>query len=116
LPQSGKISRICALFIAYTGERAYKDIGDWLQRPCSLSRVDHERKIRSRKQRTYIRNIFLCKSGLECQEYGRRDPSRWPRGTFYPQKLALTLSTSVGLSVDIVWSLIQATEVFLFPF
>jgi hypothetical protein len=28
LPQSGKISRICALFIAYTGERAYKDIGD----------------------------------------------------------------------------------------
>jgi hypothetical protein len=25
---------------------------------------------------------------LENREYGRRDPSRWPRGTLYPQKLA----------------------------
>jgi hypothetical protein len=23
-------------------------------------------------------------SGLECQEYGRRDPSRWPHDTLYP--------------------------------
>jgi hypothetical protein len=23
-------------------------------------------------------------SGLESREYGRRDPSRWPRGTLYP--------------------------------
>jgi hypothetical protein len=28
--------------------------------------------------------------GLENREYGRRLPSRWPRGTLYPQKLALT--------------------------
>jgi hypothetical protein len=27
-------------------------------------------------------------SCLENREYGRRDPSRWPRGTLYPQKLA----------------------------
>jgi hypothetical protein len=26
-------------------------------------------------------------SGLEIREYGRRDPSRWPHGTFYPQKV-----------------------------
>jgi hypothetical protein len=26
-------------------------------------------------------------SGLETQEYGRRDPSRWPRITLYQQKL-----------------------------
>jgi hypothetical protein len=26
-------------------------------------------------------------SGLESREYGRRDSSRWPRGTLYPQKL-----------------------------
>jgi hypothetical protein len=32
-------------------------------------------------------------SGLENREYGRRDPSRWPRGTLYPWKL-----TSGGLS------------------
>jgi hypothetical protein len=24
---------------------------------------------------------------IENQEYGRRDPSRWPRGTLYPQKV-----------------------------
>jgi hypothetical protein len=28
--------------------------------------------------------------GLEIREYGRRDPSRWPRRTLYLQKLALT--------------------------
>jgi hypothetical protein len=26
-------------------------------------------------------------SGLENREYGRKDPSRWPRGTLYPQKV-----------------------------
>jgi hypothetical protein len=26
-------------------------------------------------------------SGLEIREYGRRNSSRWPRGTFYPQKV-----------------------------
>jgi hypothetical protein len=34
--------------------------------------------------------------GLESREYGRRDPSRWPCGTLYPQKLALTSLTSGG--------------------
>jgi hypothetical protein len=29
-------------------------------------------------------------SGLENRDYGQRDPLRWPRNTFYPQKLALT--------------------------
>ena len=49
-----KLSRICALLKAYCGERAWKPIGDRLQRPHYLSRADHERKIRSRRQRTYI--------------------------------------------------------------
>jgi hypothetical protein len=31
-------------------------------------------------------------SGLESREYGRRDPSRWSRGTLYPQKLALNFA------------------------
>jgi hypothetical protein len=47
-----KLSRICALFKAYSGERAWKHIADRLQRPHYVSRVDHERKIRSRRQRT----------------------------------------------------------------
>jgi hypothetical protein len=49
-------------------------------------------------------------SGLESQDYGRRDPSRWPRGTLHPQKLALTPPTSVGRSVGVVRSRTQATE------
>jgi hypothetical protein len=38
-------------------------------------------------------------SGLESREYCRRDPSRWPHSTLYPQKLSLTSPTSVGRSV-----------------
>jgi hypothetical protein len=49
-------------------------------------------------------------SGLENQVYGRRDPSRWPRGKLYPQKLALTSPISGGNSVGIVRSRTQATE------
>jgi hypothetical protein len=49
-----KLSRICAVFKVYSGERAWKAVGDRLQRPHYLSRVDHERKIRSRRQRTDV--------------------------------------------------------------
>ena len=52
--QHRKISRICALFKAYSGEWAWKAIGDRLQWPSSLSRFDHEWKIRNRRQRTDI--------------------------------------------------------------
>jgi hypothetical protein len=44
-------------------------------------------------------------SGLENREYGRRDLSRRPRGTLYPQKLEPTSPTSGGRSVGIVRSL-----------
>jgi hypothetical protein len=49
-------------------------------------------------------------SGLESLDYGRRDPSRWPRGLLHPQKLELTLPTSGGRSVGIVCSRTEATE------
>jgi len=45
---------MCALYKEYTGERAWKTIGDRLQAPRYLSRVDHHWKIRARKQRTDI--------------------------------------------------------------
>jgi hypothetical protein len=54
LSQHRKILHICALFKAYFGERAWKAIGDRLQRPNYLRRIDHERKIRNRMQRTDI--------------------------------------------------------------
>jgi hypothetical protein len=47
------------------------------------------------------------------REYGRRDPSRWPRGTLYPQKLAITSPTRGGRSVCIVRSRTQIMEFFL---
>jgi hypothetical protein len=49
-----EIARIQALFKAYMGERAWKAIGDRLQRPCYLIRVDHDIKIRNSKQKTDI--------------------------------------------------------------
>jgi hypothetical protein len=49
-------------------------------------------------------------SGLENRDYGRRDPSRPPRGTLHLQKLALTSLTCGGRLVGIVRSRIQATE------
>jgi hypothetical protein len=44
-------------------------------------------------------------SGLESREYGRSDPSRWPRGTLCRQTLILTSPISGGRSVAIVRSL-----------
>jgi hypothetical protein len=49
-------------------------------------------------------------SCLENREYGRRDPSRWPRGTLYPQKLAITSPTSSGRSAGIGRSRTQTME------
>jgi hypothetical protein len=53
-------------------------------------------------------------SGLDLREYGRRDPSRWPRVTLYHQKLTWTSPTSGGCLVDIVLSRTQAKELFLY--
>jgi hypothetical protein len=60
----------------------------------------------------YYYELLHVLFGLESREYGRRDPSRSPRGTLYPQKLALTSPTSGGRSVGIVRSRTQATEFF----
>jgi len=54
LAQRRTIALLCALFKAYSGERAWKAIRDRLLRPYYLSRVDHVRKIRDRKQRTGV--------------------------------------------------------------
>jgi hypothetical protein len=55
-------------------------------------------------------------SGLESRKYGFKDPSRWPRDTFYPQKFALTSPTSGGRSVGIVRSGTQGTKISFFFF
>jgi hypothetical protein len=63
--------------------------------------------------------LFMCVHiytwpGLENREYGRRDPSCWPRGTLYLQKLALTSPTSGGLSVGIFRSRTKGTELVIY--
>jgi hypothetical protein len=57
----------------------------------------------------YVRKQQL-ETGLEIREYDHTNPSRWPRGTFYPQKLVLTSPTSGCRSVGIVRSRAQTTE------
>jgi len=60
-----KPSRICALSKAYSEESAWKPIGDRLQRPRYLSRVDHERKISSRRQRMDIGNYSFVNRTIQ---------------------------------------------------
>ena len=54
LAQRRKIARICALFKAYTRGWAWTEIRDRLLKICYLSRDDHNRKIRTWKQRTDV--------------------------------------------------------------
>jgi hypothetical protein len=54
LAQRRKIAHMDALFKAYTGERAWKAIGDMLQTSSYLSMVEHSSNIRAGKQRTDV--------------------------------------------------------------
>jgi len=55
---------MCALYKAYTGERAWRAIGDRLQTPSYLSRVDYYWKIRARKQRTDVRKYSFVNRSI----------------------------------------------------
>ena len=69
LAQRRLIARICALFKAYTGGRAWKAIGDRLLKPCYLSRDDHSGKIRTRKQRTDVgKYCFVNRTINSCNQ------------------------------------------------
>ena len=59
LAQHRLIAQICTLVRAYTRVRAWKAIGDRLLKPCYLNRVDHNRKIRTRSQRTDVGKYFF---------------------------------------------------------
>jgi hypothetical protein len=65
LTQSRQVARVCALFKAYTGQRDWKAIEDRLDEPFYLSRVDHDRKITSRKQKTDIRKYFFANRTIQ---------------------------------------------------
>jgi hypothetical protein len=60
--QLRKIAHICAVFKVYMGEWAWRAVGDRVRRPFYLNRVDHNRKMKSREQKTYRKiEPFLCK-------------------------------------------------------
>jgi hypothetical protein len=65
LAQRRWIARTCARLKAYTGEWAWKAIGNGLQSACFLSRVDHDMKTRSRKQRTDVRKYSFADSAIQ---------------------------------------------------
>ena len=54
MAQRRLIARICAVFKADTGKVAWRAIDDRLLKRCYLSGDDHNRKIRTRKQRTDV--------------------------------------------------------------
>jgi hypothetical protein len=60
-----KIARLGALYKAYCEERAWKDLGDRLERPHYVSRVDHNLKIRNRRQRTDIGKYSFANRTIE---------------------------------------------------
>jgi len=55
---------MCALYKAYTGDRAWKAMGDRLQAASYLSMVDNYWKIRARKQSTDIGKYFFVNSSI----------------------------------------------------
>jgi hypothetical protein len=65
LAKRRKIACICALFIAYNGEWAWKSTGDRFKGPCYLSWDDHDCKIRARKQRTDIGKYCLLNRSVK---------------------------------------------------
>ena len=68
MAQKRKKTRICVVFKAYIGERAWKIIADTLKEPCYLSRHEHDRKIMVREQRTNIVNNALQKENHNQRE------------------------------------------------
>jgi hypothetical protein len=49
----------------YTGEEAWKAVGDRLQTSCYMSRGDHGKKTRSRKQQTDIGKYSFVNSTIQ---------------------------------------------------
>ncbi|PNF23489.1 hypothetical protein B7P43_G07714 [Cryptotermes secundus] len=65
LTQCRETAHICALFKEYMGEWAWKAIGDRIQRLCYLNRVEHDRKIRSRKPKRHIQKYSFVNSTIQ---------------------------------------------------
>jgi len=65
LAQRRTIACLCAIFKVFTAERSWKLTSDRWRRPYYLSRVQHVRKIRDRKQRRDIENYLFVNKTIE---------------------------------------------------
>ena len=59
------IARICAIFKTHTGRWAWKAIGNRLLKPCYPSWGHHNRKIRTRKQRTDVGKYYFVNTTIK---------------------------------------------------
>jgi hypothetical protein len=83
-----KCDRLCGLVVRVSGYRSIDPGFDSRRYQISWEVVGLERGPLSLV--STIEELLGRKSsgsGLEIREYCRRDPSRWPRGTLYPQKV-----------------------------
>jgi hypothetical protein len=75
LTERRKLARLYGPVKAYTGERAWKAVGDRLQTPCYFSRGDDDKKIRSRKQRTDIGKYSFVNRTIQLWNQSPEDAS-----------------------------------------
>jgi len=102
LAQRRLIARICALFMAYIGGRAWKAIRDRLQKPCYVSREDHNRKIRTRKQRTDVgKYSFVNRTIKSWNKLPAGFLASFPCKINTPRKRVKNVVTSKGIQVGI---------------
>jgi hypothetical protein len=104
-----KSDRLCGLVVRVLGYRS--------RGPCSIPGTTRKKVVGLERGPLSLvsttEELLGRKSSSSCLEnrdYGRKDPSRWPRGTLDPQKLAITSPTSGGRSVGIVLSRTQTME------
>ena len=102
LAQRRLIARICALFKAYTGRRAWKAIGDRLLKLCCLSGDGHNRKSCTRKQRTDIgKYSFLNRAARSRNQLPAGLLASFPCKVNTFRKRVKNVVTSKGLQVGI---------------
>jgi hypothetical protein len=112
LAQRRLIARICALFKVYSGGRAWKAIGDRLLKPCYLSRDDHNRDIRTRKQRTDVgKYSFVNRTIKSWNQLPGNLQASIPFKINAFRKRVKNLVTSKGIQVGIEWSDVKCSDV-----
>jgi len=112
LAQRRLIARILALFKAYTGGQAWKTIGDRLLKPCFLSRGDHSRKIRTRKQRTGVgKYSFLNRTIKTWNQLSACLLVSFPCKLNTFRKRIKNVVTSKGIQVGIVCKYVKCSDV-----